>query len=368
MNLKKCMSIVLAMLLLPSLSLFSFALTASAQDGVVFEPDPAVIDMQNTRKTSEIAIRDPYVLVYGNLYFMYGTGAATTIGYGCYVSEDLENWAGPVNVFVAEEGFDGTKNFWAPEAHYYNGQFYLFATYYAESTGHRGTSVFRSESPLGPFEEISDGHITPKDWDSIDGTLYVDDGGQPWMIFVHEWTSMPDGIGDISAAKLSPDLSSFITEPVSLFRAKPVIWATGNITDGPFVYKTKTGKLLMLWSTTGVNGYSVGIAQSLNGAIDGAWKHQPEVLYPFSDYFKYDGGHAMLFEALDGRLMMAIHSPNNGDAGKLTTAEFHEIIDKGDTLAIKSVEEQRGSFENRLKDFWFMLKIYFEYFWAFLGF
>ncbi|MDR1629044.1 MAG: glycoside hydrolase family 43 protein [Oscillospiraceae bacterium] len=366
MKLKKLVYGLFALQLLTAGFLAVSSLPAQAEDGFVFEPDPSIVDMRNTKKTSEISIRDPYVLVYGNLYFMYGTGAATTAGYGCYISEDLENWAGPVNVFEADETFDGIKQFWAPEVHHYNGQFYLFGSYYAQSTGHRGTSVFRSASPIGPFEEISDGHITPKDWDSIDGTLFVDDAGQPWMVFVHEWTSMPDGIGDMSAAKLSDDFSHFISEPVSLFKAKPVVWATGNITDGPFVYQTKSGKLLLLWSNNSINGYSVGIAESKNGKIDGEWKQQPAMLYPFSNYFKHDGGHAMLFETLDGKLMMAFHSPNSSTE-KMTTAEFHEVVDKGGTLVIKSVAEQSKSFANRMKDLFFMLKVYFNYLRIFLG-
>ena len=33
------------------------------------------------------------------------------------------------------------------------------------------------------------------EWDTIDGTFYVDEDGQPWKVFAHEWTSMPDKIG-----------------------------------------------------------------------------------------------------------------------------------------------------------------------------
>lgn len=190
------------------------------------------IDTSHGVDVGDIVIRDPFVLVSGGIYYMYGTGASTAAGYGCYVSLDLETWYGPVNVFEAKEGFDGVNCFWAPECHYYNGKYYLLASYGSASTGHRGTSVFRSSSPLGPFEEISDGHITPHGWDSIDGTLYVEDG-VPYMVFVHEWTSMPDGVGDISFAQLSPDLTHFVTEPETLFRADDCVWAS-DITDGRF--------------------------------------------------------------------------------------------------------------------------------------
>lgn len=289
--------------------------------------------MEYTKKTSEIGIRDPFVLTHDGKYYMYGTGAAKGLGYGCYVSEDLENWAGPFNVFTAPEGFDGTKDFWAPECHYYNGSFYLFATYFSKTTGHRGVSVFRAESPLGPFEEISDGHITDHTQDAIDGTLYVDESGQPWMIYVHEWTCMPDGEGAMDAVKLSDDLSRFISEPVELFKAKDPVWTDNSVTDGPFMYKTKYGRLLMLWSNNCEDGYCVAIASSQNGKPDGKWKQSVSPFYKRDKNNIHDGGHGMIFETFDGKLMMCIHSPNGRlDDGTFETAKFIEIRDTGYNL------------------------------------
>lgn len=161
------------------------------------------IDTSHSVNVRDVVIRDPFVLVSGGIYYMYGTGASTVDGYGCYVSLDLETWYGPVNVFEAKDGFDGVNCFWAPECHYYNGNYYLLASYGSASTGHRGTSVFRSSSPLGPFEEISDGHITPHDWDSIDGTLYVEDG-VPYMILSMSGRVCPTGWGTYPLLSSAP--------------------------------------------------------------------------------------------------------------------------------------------------------------------
>ena len=315
---KKVICILLTVLFLIPLSTFVYA----AED-----------TMNYSKKTSEICIRDPFVLVSDGKYYMYGTGAASGRGYGCYVSCDLENWAGPFNVFSAPSDFDGTANFWAPECHYYNGNYYLFATYFSETTQHRGVSVFRSDSPMGPFEEISDGHITDHNEDAIDGTLYVDESGQPWMIYVHEWTCMPDSTGAMDAVKLSDDLSHFIGEPTELFKANDPIWTNSNVTDGPFMYKTKFGRLLMLWSNNCPDGYCVGIAKSLDGKADGKWSQSLTTLYRKNRENTYDGGHGMLFKTLDGRLMMCIHSPNSRkDDGTFETAKFIEMHDTGYTL------------------------------------
>ena len=290
-----------------------------------------------------VGVRDPYVLEYDGTYYMYGTGLAPE-GYGCVYSTDLENWSEPVTVYTPEGRCDGTTNWWAPECHYYKGSFYLFATYLSEASGKRGVGIFRSSSPLGPFEIISDGHITPKDRDAIDGTLYVDEDGQPWMVYVGEWTSNEDGIGDMMLAKLSEDLSSFISEPVRLFRATDGRRKSGTITDGPFVYRTKNGRLIMLWSNIDNGSYCVRIAYSSNGKIDGKWRQQPGNLYEQTETHA-DGGHGMLFTAPGGALTLSIHSPNWSSEDNPTTAVFVPVDDIGDTLVIK----EDNTFFNRLR-------------------
>lgn len=330
---RKILSIILSVILAFS-SVGCFAFAAEDENSFDF-----------SIKTENIRVRDPSVMAYDGLYYMYGTCLATVAGYGCYVSKDLENWAGPYNVFVASEaeGFDGVGDYWAPECHYYQGSFYLFATYKSGTTGYRGTSVFKSESPLGPFVEISDGHVTDKNSDNIDGTLYVDEYGQPWMAYVCEWTTSYMGEGRMAVAKLSSDLTRFITEPQEIFYAREAPWTTGGVTDGPWLYKTSEGKLLMIWSSGSEHGYCVGIAESMNGKIDGKWKQQFSRLYtgihyeqPYEDY---EGGHGTIFKTYDGRLMMSIHSPNysNNEKGVFETAKFIELEDTGDSLKVKEL-------------------------------
>lgn len=316
---KRAVSFIMAMLIL----LGGVCVSAYAQGDYPF-------------KTDDGRVRDPYVLVYDGKYYMYGTCLSNGKGYGCVVSEDLENWSYPVQVYTPAEGSDEIADFWAPECHYYNGSFYLFATYRSQASGKRGTAIFKAASPLGPFEMISNGHITPKEIDCIDGTLYIDGEGQPWMVYVNEWTSSPDEVGEMAAAKLSDDLSRFISEPIVLFRARKHIWTTGSVTDGPCLYRTENGRLIMLWSNLSKSGgYAVGMAVSDNGEIDGNWIHYPEAFYERGSSFEYDGGHPMLFYTLDGKLTMALHSPNGETDGVVETASFLPINDTGDLIEIE---------------------------------
>ena len=145
-------------------------------------------------KTTEINIRDPYILVHGGKYYLYGTRSATcwgaADGFDCYVGEDKENWKGPIEIFHRPEGFFADQNYWAPECIYYEGAFYLITTL-GGSDRKKGIYVLRSEQPTGPFEVYSE-RITPEDWACIDGTVYIEQG-VPYLIFSHSFEDTPDG-------------------------------------------------------------------------------------------------------------------------------------------------------------------------------
>ena len=289
-------------------------------------------------KCSEINIRDPFIVQKDGIYYMYGTRAVRfgnrTGGFDVYTSSDLETWSDPIPCFDSEKyGLNRAVN-WAPEVHEYKGAYYMIATYYWEKTGHRGCSILKADSPAGPFVQITNGHITPWDWDAIDGTLYVDKEGQPWMVFVHEWTCTDDGVGRMCVAKLSEDLSHFVSEPKELFRATDPSWTDIIVTDGCFMYTTKNGTLLMIWSNGSPEGYCVGIARSKSGNVEGPWEQDDERLFYRKTPDSYDGGHAMIFTHTDGQMYLALHGPNRPAEGETTKVMFFPIEEKNDTLVI----------------------------------
>lgn len=272
-------------------------------------------------------LRDPCILVVDDVYYAYGTNWKLYKN----TSGDLSGpWKQIKNIVEVPEDVDTNK--WAPEVHVYNGAYYMFTTYLSKTTGHRGCTIMKSDSPEGPFVEITNGHITPKDWDAIDGTLYVDPEGQPWMVFVHEWTSTKDGIGTFAAAKLSEDFTHFISEPFEMFAANEPAWATAQVTDGCWMYTTKEGELLMLWSNFEPAGYAVAIARSSNGRLDGEWIHEEKQLYSYNFTGEHDGGHGMIFTDLNGQMYLSMHSPNTDTSSRKATPTFIPIVEKNGTL------------------------------------
>ena len=275
-------------------------------------------------------LRDPFIVVTKDAYYAYGTG------WHCYKNsgDDLTGpWEDLGEVVRLKNPADAGENHWAPEVHGYKGSYYMITTYNSLSRGHRGCTVLKSDSPEGPFVEISDGPLTPAEWDAIDGTLYVDPDGQPWMIFVHEWVCMPDGVGTFAAAKLSEDLSHFISEPFELFRADEPAWATAGVTDGCWMYTTKSGDLLMTWSNFSAEGYVVASARSSNGRLDGKWI-QEDLLYKRSMTVenRYDGGHGMIFTDRDGQMYLSFHSPNGPMGERRETPVFLAIREEDNRL------------------------------------
>lgn len=282
-------------------------------------------------KISDINIRDPFVLKEGDTYYLYGTRAAdfgkNTGGFDVYTSKNLVDFSEPIVCFdSAKAGFNREVN-WAPEVHKYNGAYYMFATF-TRANGLRGVYILKADSPTGEFAIHSDTAVTPEEWECLDGTLYIDKKGEPYLVFCHEHTQIIDGT--VCYVKLSEDLTHSVGEPVYMFSGSTPKWADKKeegehyITDGPFMYRTAGGELLLIWSTFINHMYCQCVARSDNGEIDGKFIHLPPII-------TNDGGHGMIFKTQD-KLMLTFHTPNRTGFERPT---FREMEDTGSTIKIK---------------------------------
>lgn len=279
-------------------------------------------------KCNEINIRDPFVLVEDGIYYLYGTRAANfgqkVGGFDVYTSTDLENWSDPVCCFDSVKyGFNIMAN-WAPEVHKYKGSYYMFATF-ARENFMRATFVLRSDSPMGPFVPHGDGCLTPDPWECLDGTLYISKENVPYLVFCHEHTQIIDGT--ICYVQLSDDLTHAVSEPVTLFAASAPYWAdklpadAHRVTDGPFLYRSNTDELLMIWSTFIKGQYAECLVRFNEGELGTSFEHLDPMITD-------DGGHGMIFKAGD-QLMLTFHSPNTqGEEHPV----FKPLLDCGNTL------------------------------------
>ena len=279
-------------------------------------------------KTNEIHVRDPFVLPWEGKYYLYGTRGPTcwglADGFDVYVGKDLENWEGPIEIFHNDGSFWADREYWAPEVHVIDGEFYMFASFHSPDR-RRGTQILRAEKPTGPFVPISDGPVTPADWECLDGTFFRSKDGDPYLVFCHEWLQVHDG--EVCAMKLTPDLKAAAGEPRVLFRASQAPWVVpsvdkdGNkncVTDGPWLHRCPDGRLMMLWSSHGKDGYAQAAAYSDNGDITGNWTPAAEPI------FGRDGGHGMIFRDFEGVQHLVLHAPNENPYERPVFLPFEE--------------------------------------------
>lgn len=284
------------------------------------------------------SLASPKMFLYDGVYYL---PQSTENGYAISKGVNFYKMGEPKTVFDASTcthpDFDGMGKYGTPSLHEYHGKFYLLASYQSESTLDLGIAVFRSDTPDGTYELISKGQLQPTGWDADDPTLYVDPTGRPWMIFVHEWSSMSDWMGDISAVRLSEDLTETVGEFHTLFRANECpAYPTNQVTDAPCVDTLSDGMLVMLWSGSS-GGTFTGVAYSTDGIL-GPWKQAEEPLFSADtvfpeNFFGLGGGSPSLFRDQSGRLRMSL-SIRTG-AGDESLSVFLHIDDSDGILKLR---------------------------------
>ena len=100
------------------------------------------------------------------------------------------------------DGIEGGRGYWAPDISYYEGRFYITATYRLNDDGtvYRKQIVVSSEQPEGPYSKPA-----IIDEDGIDPSIFNDDDGRRYMILNRGARALElsqDGTKQIGAAKL----------------------------------------------------------------------------------------------------------------------------------------------------------------------
>lgn len=335
--------------------LFLLAAVLTAQSP---SPPPSLAAPQSHLALSDFYAHDPFILpdpVTKTYYLYTAIGArqspAGRAGVVAFKSADLKSWEGPRLVFSVPDNIwaNPADGAWAPEVHRYHGKLYMFITLHNNNklldepmpVTHpiyqgkpaplhlRGTQIFVADSPEGPFRLLGKGSATPAGFMALDGTFYVEDD-VPYMVYAHEWIQVLDGT--MEAIRLAPDLASSIGEPFYLFKASDAPWlseqhatsakARTYVTDGPFLYRTQNGKLLMLWSSYKDGLYMEALAYSVSGKLAGPWRQAAPLVGE-------DSGHGMLFQTFDHQLMLVLHQPFREAHAKL-----FQMRDTGDSIVV----------------------------------
>ncbi len=299
--------------------------------------------------TDSIRLSDPAILADSASHTYYMTGTSGLM----WRSTDLKLWDGPFRVteFDSDSWMGAHPMIWASELHRNPGDnyYYYFATFTNSAVKidtvrgnvieRRASQVLRADNPMGPYRAFGDSTYLPADRPTLDGTFWRDTDGKPYMVFCGEW--LQNWNGTMEKIELKPDLSGTVGEPQVLFRASDSPWSRekddkGNVTwnkvtDGPWLFRTGTGRLGMLWTSWVFGDYTQGVAYSESGTLDGPWIQEPEPITP------PNFGHSMLFQRFDGQWMMSVHSHAHDENGRtVRIPHFFEVDLSGDKLVVKT--------------------------------
>lgn len=297
-------------------------------------------------KLADIRVRDPFILAdqASKTYFLYAqcgnrrNDDRIGLGVEVYRSKDLANWSQPEVAFERpKSNFWGGVDIWAPEVHKFGDSYFMFVTFPGRVKG-RGTQILRADRPEGPFAVNGDDANTPPDQQCLDGTPWIDSDSTHWLVYCNEWSDIGDGT--VRAVRMTDKWTARRGESILLFRASEAPWVrslnpgrTEFVTDGPFLYRTKGGKLLMIWSSFRKGGnYALGLVESESGTVKGPWRHSKDLL--FAD----DGGHGMIFRDLGGNLTLVLHRPNGGN---LERAHMFRLNDENNRLSVRGEAEAK---------------------------
>ena len=200
----------------------------------------------------------------------------------------------------------------------------------------RACHALVSDKPDGPYVPMQDATYLPANMPTLDGTLWVDKNGKPYLVYCYEWLQNLNGT--IEAIELKPDLSGTVGKANVLFRASDSPWSrekdeAGNdkpnkVTDGPYLFQTKTGRFGMIWTSWIYDVYTQGVAYSKSGSLDGPWIQEKEPITP-PNY-----GHGMLFRTLEGKLLLSMHSHKSVNGRTVRVPHLFEADLSGDKLVI----------------------------------
>ena len=249
---------------------------------------------------ADIPLADPFVYQENGLYYLYGTGSPD--GIAVCVSTDLLHWQWPDDkqfyLALHKEDSYGDFWFWAPEV------YKVGETYYMYYSAEEHLCVATSSSPLGPFVQDVQEPVKPEK--CIDGTMYIDDDGTPYLI----WVSITDH-EEIWIAELEADLKHIKegTEQYLMQMSQDWEKVWPGVNEGPFVLK-HDGTYYLSYSANSYESPKYGIGYATAPTLRGPWTKAPD-----NPILQCNGGlegvgHHAFFTDAGGKKRIAYHSHN----------------------------------------------------------
>ncbi len=313
-----------------------------------------------------VAFGDPFILSAsdGN-YYMYGTGGVKK-GFAAYSSENLVDWNFEAEVYSGDQPNSWTvKNYWAPEVYEIDSKYYMFFSADWKENPTNELENFRigvavSDSPTGPFIEVSEKPLFDPGYPIIDANILQHEGKtylyysrvcykNPVESEVADWAreqNMFDEIEEswVYGVELSNDFTTVIGEPVLLLQPPKSMsdpqteWESRSVTSGEVNRRWTEGsfafehndKIYMMYSANYFGGehYAVGYAVSDNplGPFVKA-SNNPVLEKNTAKGGDVTGtGHNMVFKSKDGDKLYCVYHGRTQNTGDERVVFIDELI------------------------------------------
>ena len=285
-----------------ALLLLCILLVCNGKSGAMEKEGNNAPEKKVSVESDRLPIADPYVMLYNNKYYAYGTGGTTKgEGFACFSSDDLKNWKREGQALSAADSY-GKWGFWAPEVYYIESKkkFYMF--YSVEEH----VCVATSDSPLGPF--VQDEKKPIREEKGVDTSVFFDEDGKAYLYFVRFtngnviWCAeLKDNLKEIKEETLTQCVEA--TEPWEL--------VFGKVAEGPSIVK-QGGLYYMFYSANDFRSQDYAVGYATSDSPFGPWRkseknpllHKVEELVgtghgaPFLDR---SGGYRYIFHAHKSR-------------------------------------------------------------------
>ena len=263
-------------------------------------------------------IGDPFVLRTANgVYYCYATSAPD--GFKAWSSRNLVDWKPAGYVYQRRPDSWGISEFWAPEVIEKDRRFYMHYTARWGTNDSLRLGVAVADSPLGPFEDVTNSPLFDPGYATIDGHVFIDDDGKKYLYYARDCSeNIIEGRHEshLYVVELGDDLVSLKGEPVWLTQPEQA-WETSGDTawawnEGPFMIK-HAGRYYLMYSGNfyASREYAVGYA-SANSPTGPFIKAANNPVLSSSSAEISGPGHNSITLTPDGRhLMIVYHTHTN---------------------------------------------------------
>ena len=158
---------------------------------------------------------DPSIMKAGDTWYVFATGLAPHGHMAIRCSQDLQVWkhCGQVYTEIPEwirKESPGTKELWAPDISYFDGEYHLYYAYSLFGKNSSGIALATNktlDAASPDYKWVDQGLVlrsgASDDFNAIDPNLVMDASGQTWLAFGSFWSGIKMRRIDRATGKLS---------------------------------------------------------------------------------------------------------------------------------------------------------------------